>query len=292
MIDERSGKVIRSLAENRSALRHSIPASITVVAAIQVIAVAALLATGRRRTWHPTVHPTQPNQGKSPMFPARPWIRPFAAALLAFAAPLAVGTLAATTAVTEAGLRFHDRIALHRAGWATALAEFVTDCAQPVVGIVVAIGIAAWLTWRSRRVDAAWALAVMASTLVVSTIEKYSIREPRPPQRFWLMPPDTVWSFPSGHTAVAAAMIGLVALLTARAHVIVRRLARTTSVLFALAVAASRLYLGVHFPLDVAASFLAASTALLALWTMWSIPPVRHWVNIRLGPTPQAASPD
>ncbi|MBY6382330.1 hypothetical protein HG717_00050 [Rhodococcus erythropolis] len=101
MIDERSGKAIRSPAENRSALRHSIPASLTVVPAIQVIAVAALLATGRRRTWHPTVHPTQPNQGKSPMFPARPWIRPFAAALLAFAALLAAGFKIVATGLRE-----------------------------------------------------------------------------------------------------------------------------------------------------------------------------------------------
>lgn len=210
------------------------------------------------------------------------------AALFVFAALLAFGVIAASPAVTEAGLRFHDLLATHRTGWVTILAEIVTDCAKPVVGIVVAIGVAAWLAWKGRRVAAAWALAVMAGTLTVSTIAKYVIREPSPPQRLWLMTPDTVWSFPSGHTAVAAAMIGLVFLLTARAGAAVRWVARTTSVLFALAVAASRLYLGVHYPLDVVASFLSAAAA-FALWAIWSIPPIRNWVSDRFAPNQHTA---
>ncbi|KZF06300.1 hypothetical protein A2J03_24990 [Rhodococcus sp. EPR-157] len=119
--------------------------------------------------------------------------------------PVTIGAVASSDAATEAGIRFHDRISTHRTGWATVLAEVATDCAQPVVGVVVAIGVAAWFFRTGRRVDAVRALAVMAGTLVVSTIAKYVIREPRPPQRLWLMSPDTVWSFPSGHTAVAAA---------------------------------------------------------------------------------------
>lgn len=251
----------------------------------------ALLRRRRKvQSQFPPPIPFTSDEERSSVSVLRSSIRSTITAFLSFAILLAVGVFASTTAVTEVGVRFHDRLSDYRTGWITTVAEIVTDCAQPAVGIAAAVGVSAWLVWKGRRVEAAWALALMAATLVVSTIAKYVIREPRPPQRLWLMSPDTVWSFPSGHTAVAAATVGLAYLLTARTCAVVRWAASCVAALFALAVAASRLYLSVHYPLDVAASFLAALTAVLPLSALWSIPAVENWVRDRLTPDQHTAS--
>ncbi len=162
---------------------------------------------------------------------------------------LVVGVFSKTW-VIEHGLDLDEGIERHRTSWGgVVLAEVVTDCAQPAVGVGVVFVLAAWLGMRRRRSDAILVLAIMAGTLIVSTVAKYAIREPRPPVSLWAMTPDTHWSFPSGHTAVAAAGVGIIVLLTAHSRSALRRGARLLAVLFALTVAASRLYLGgVHYP--------------------------------------------
>lgn len=55
-------------------------------------------------------------------------------------------------------------------------------------------------------------------------------------------------SFPSGHTAIAAALAGAIKPYHHRAGLLL--------ILFALLVGLSRVYLGVHFPVDVIAGFL------------------------------------
>lgn len=194
----------------------------------------------------------------------RSWIRPLLAAITCFGALLAFGVVSKMWVATH-GLNQDEWIERHRTSWGVVLAEVVTDCAQPVVGIGVVVVLAAWLAVRRRRAEAILVLAITAGTLIVSTIAKYAIRESRPPVSLWAMTPGTHWSFPSGHTAVAAAGIGIVVLLTAHSRPKLRTIARIIAVLFALAVAVSRLYLGVHYLSDVIGSFLAAATAWFAV---------------------------
>ena len=95
---------------------------------------------------------------------------------------------------------------------------------------------------------------------------KIACRIPRP----WVLDPDftivesaraaaTGYSFPSGHTQNAVSTFGAAAVMTKR------RWVRRTCIALVVLVPFSRMYLGVHTPLDVGVAFLMAA-ALLALF--------------------------
>jgi undecaprenyl-diphosphatase len=103
--------------------------------------------------------------------------------------------------------------------------------------------------WLMRRGDlAAYVLIAILMEIVIVTFMKETILRPRPYDAMvdvgWLYRQDS-WSFPSGHAA------GVFALGT----VIGLKVRRTLPLMaaIALAVAFSRVYIGVHYPLDVIA---------------------------------------
>ena len=125
---------------------------------------------------------------------------------------------------------------------------------------------------RQRR----WLLALPLAVLVWAgeqagvTLTKHLVTRPRPPRELWLVTAHG-WSWPSGHTATAAVVFGVLALLAT-----VGRGRRWRQVaVWALAVAGvaltgfSRVELGVHWTTDVlagaifAAAWVAGSALLL-----------------------------
>ncbi|MEU9210567.1 phosphatase PAP2 family protein [Streptomyces sp. NPDC048415] len=125
--------------------------------------------------------------------------------------------------------------------------------------------------WQARRVSARAALVALAVPLIVVVAYavdlglKLVVREDRPCQSLRVAtleacPASGDWSFPSNHAAIAAA--AAVALL------FVSRRLGTLAVLAACAMAVSRVWVGVHYPHDVAAGVLVGTlTAMpLAAW--------------------------
>jgi membrane-associated phospholipid phosphatase len=134
----------------------------------------------------------------------------------------------------------------------------ITVLGSPVPWIVVA-AVAVWLLWRKR-----WFLLV---TLVAGTgggkllelLLKSTIQRRRPSETAELLSGNT-FSFPSGHAMHATICYALVAFVLATAlRWPVRLRARWyTAVGFvAVAVAFSRMYLGMHFPSDVLGGLIA-----------------------------------
>lgn len=131
--------------------------------------------------------------------------------------------------------------------------EITTLGNASTIFMVVAIsGMFLWLT--RHRYSAALLFATTASEVVINALLKSVFDRPRPQIFNW---GDQVISssFPSGHAMSAAAVYFTVAYLAARLQR--RRWARmltlAAALVVVLAIGASRMYLGVHYPSDVVA---------------------------------------
>jgi undecaprenyl-diphosphatase len=141
--------------------------------------------------------------------------------------------------------------------WLNAPMEDWTNLGLGVFAVLMVLG---W--WRARRRDAAAmtvALAAPVCVLVafaVAEVVKKLVGEVRPcrsmPHAFIVetCPAPSDYAFPSGHSTVAAATVAALFLLD-------RRLCAIAAV-FALVEGFSRVYVGGHYPHDVAGSFALA----------------------------------
>lgn len=122
-----------------------------------------------------------------------------------------------------------------------------------VVVMVVAIsGMFLWLS--NHKYSALLLLIATVGGLVLNNLLKASFSRPRPTVVEWITTAVTS-SFPSGHAMSAAVVYGTVAYLAGRLqrrawH---RGLTLGLAALLIVAISASRLYLGVHYPTDVVA---------------------------------------
>lgn len=143
--------------------------------------------------------------------------------------------------------------ARHATSWSTDVLEVITSLGSTVVLLTSAVVTVAYERVRRHRpLGAAFMAAVVVGEWVVTNSVKWAVDRARPeidPLSAFSGP-----SFPSGHTAGAAAILAAVALLLGRGrdrrH---RDLLLAGAAGIAAAVAASRVLLGVHWLTDVVA---------------------------------------
>ena len=182
-----------------------------------------------------------------------------------------LGLAARAGAVARGELSIDRHIAADRAGWLTSVAHALTVSATPeVTGIGVAVGLPVVLVLLRRRIAALQALCVMGGALVLALVAKAVIDEHRPPTSLWALPADTGASYPSGHTTVAAAIVA--ALIVAARTGAGRAAVGTVGGLYVVTVAASRVYVANHYPLDVLGSLLCAAAAALVVAGLTALP--------------------
>ena len=195
---------------------------------------------------------------------------------------LLLGLLAKTGPVSSLGLRVDRHIAAYdRTGTLTALARGATTIATPeTVGIGLMILVPVLLVLARRRLDALRAFCIFAGASALAEIGKKLVGEHRPPRSLWAMTAGSGSSYPSGHTTIAAAFAAV--LLVVAATYAGRSAALVLGGLYALAVAASRVYLADHYPLDVLGGLLCAVAAAFVVTGLAALPAVQPYLR-RLG---------
>lgn len=200
-------------------------------------------------------------------------MRPASGPLLAVAVVCAV--LFAATAVTvsvrhgtpfgpeEAALRWS---AAHQGEPLRSLAGALTDTGSGLLPYLAAV-LAGLLAGRGVLGGIHAALCAVV-VLAVGQAIRYGLMElltrARPPAAEWVGE-SSGHAFPSGHATTSALVAGILAWgITRRARPAVARTWYAVLALWAAAVGLTRVYLGVHWPVDVLAGWLLAST-LLAL---------------------------
>ncbi|MEV4172221.1 phosphatase PAP2 family protein [Nonomuraea sp. NPDC049709] len=167
--------------------------------------------------------------------------------------------------------------------WLHTLAEVGTDAGLFVFAALFVV--AALRAWRGPARDLALVVAGPAGIVaayVVSEVVKLLVREDRPCRggitTIAVCPPSDDWSFPSNHSVIAAGAAATLVLAW-------RALAWAVFPLAAV-MAFSRVFVGVHYPHDVAAGFLLglALAPLFALLLVGAVTPAVRLMRTRLSP--------
>ncbi len=157
-------------------------------------------------------------------------------------------------------------------GILTALAMALNTVFSPAGGVVIiALACLILLVVRKSPVNAVAFGGAAAAGWVSSQFFKVIVerQRPNPALLFDPLAPETGSnSFPSGHVALAVGLAWAVYFLARNTRW--ARLAAILGVLVPVVLAWSRLYVGVHYPSDVIASFLAASAAVLLFNGLWN----------------------
>src|ERR687894_147497 len=119
-------------------------------------------------------------------------------------------------------------------------------------------------------------LVSTAGSAVLTTVLKGVFQRARP-ELFDSGYHASFYSFPSGHATVAVGFYGMLTVILAyRLEGLARRAAAASGVLVVLLIGFSRLYLGVHYPTDVLAGYLAALLWLVCVGAVYAL-----WLSIK-----------
>jgi membrane-associated phospholipid phosphatase len=158
-------------------------------------------------------------------------------------------------------LRFNTWIRAHATPLGDRIGVFISLAGGPSAIAILSIVISIVLVYRREWIVVAGWIAAIAGGSILNAMLKHLFRRPRPigADRFIH---DASFSFPSGHamgSLIGFAMMAYV-LITfwppAGRH---RAIIILSAIVLTLLVGASRLYLGVHYPTDVAAGFAAGA---------------------------------
>ncbi|MDP8950844.1 MAG: phosphatase PAP2 family protein [Actinomycetota bacterium] len=151
-------------------------------------------------------------------------------------------------------LWIHD----HSPGWFYEPMLFVTALGYYWVVLPLS-GLATYAFYRvGFKVSAALLLTSVAGGLVLTTVLKSVFQRARP-ELFDSSYTGSLYSFPSAHATVAVGFYGTLALLVAwRLKGFWRWTVISAGAALVLLIGFSRLYLGVHYPTDIIAGYLAA----------------------------------
>ena len=159
-------------------------------------------------------------------------------------------------------------VALHRDATVTSIAEILTTAGSFPLLAPLSVAVVVLRRWN-RPADDIALVVIAAGSAALPWLVKLIVARPRP--TFEHLQQLSSLSFPSEHTTQAAAIYLTIAILLSKGlNRGLRELVIVLALLIAVVVAWSRVYLGVHYPSDVAAG--------LILGWSWALL-VFHWAR-------------
>ena len=154
----------------------------------------------------------------------------------------------------------------HATPFLTHLALFLSWIGSPreLLPALTVVAIILWL--RGIKRDTGILLVAVGGAGVIDTALKLHFKRIRPDVP-WALVHEHSFSFPSGHSVAAIALYGIVTyLLWRHLHDLIERVAVITcALLLIIGIGLSRIYIGVHYPSDVAAGYLTGLLWLLSV---------------------------
>src|ERR687897_736153 len=141
----------------------------------------------------------------------------------------------------------------------------------PLLAVAVTI-----FTRQGWRLSAILLLVSTAGSAVLTTVLK-SVFERARPELFDSGYHASLYSFPSGHATVAVGFYGMLTVILAyQLQGKARWTVAVSGLLVVLLIGFSRLYLGVHYPTDIVAGYLAALLWLVCVGAVYAL-----WLSVR-----------
>jgi membrane-associated phospholipid phosphatase len=193
-----------------------------------------------------------------------------------------------TSTVTAADRRVTTAVFAHRGELLVSVMKLVTWCGSWIALVVT--GVLLGLLVLLRRLHPAFlvlAAVAWAGEAGGTTLAKHVVRRDRPPEHFWAVDVHG-WSWPSGHTAVAVIVFAVLAATVVSVLAPspgLRVLTCVVAGLLIIAVACSRVVLGVHWTSDVLASLVFVSLWLTAVGVLF-----REVLTLALQPPEQGGT--
>jgi undecaprenyl-diphosphatase len=203
------------------------------------------------------------------------------AAGLAISAFVVWAFIELTDEVVEGESRAFDRIVLlwiHSTfpGWLEGPMRIITALGYYWVVVPLLAVAVAFFYRKGWRLSAVLLVVSTAGSIVLTTVLKGVFERARP-ELFDSGYQASFYSFPSGHATVAVGFYGMLTLVLAyRLRGTARWALVILGILVVLLIGFSRLYLGVHYPTDVLAGYLAALLWLICVGAVYAL-----WLSVR-----------
>ena len=161
-------------------------------------------------------------------------------------------------------------------GWLDAPMRIVTALGYYWFVLLLLVVVVSLFYQRAWKLSAILLLVSTAGSAVLTTVLKSVFQRARP-ELFDSGYHASFYSFPSGHATVAVGLYGMLTLVLAyRLRGRARWAVAVSGILVVLLIGFSRLYLGVHYPTDIVAGYLAALLWLVCVGAVYAL-----WRSVR-----------